>query len=88
MPGGANPSLTLRDEKSGSLCGIMGVHVDDTAVGGAGPLFEEAVRKLKARFPYRKWRILRCILPTGPTHQRYFHVSKTVCRLHEECLDS
>ena len=34
----------------------MGVHVDDTAIGGQGPLFEAAVAKLKSRFPYRKWR--------------------------------
>ena len=46
---------TLRDEKN-QLCGIMGVHVDDTAVGGAGKKFEEAITTLKARFPYRKRR--------------------------------
>ena len=46
---------TLRDQNN-ALCGIMGVHVDDTAIGGQGPLFESAVAKLKARFPYRKWR--------------------------------
>ena len=46
---------TLRDEKN-QLCGIMGVHVDNTAVGGAGKKFEKAIATLKARFPYRKWR--------------------------------
>ena len=46
---------TLRDEKN-MLCGIMGVHVDDTAVNGAGKKFEQAIATLKARFPYRKWR--------------------------------
>ena len=45
----------LRDE-SNKLCGIMGVHVDDTAVGGSGPHFERAIQALKKRFPYRKWR--------------------------------
>ena len=38
------------------LCGIVGVHVDDTAVGGCAPVFEKAVAKPKSRFPYRKWR--------------------------------
>ena len=30
---------------------------DDTALGGAGPEFRLAVEKLRARFPYRKWRV-------------------------------
>ena len=42
---------------TGELIGIMGVHVDDTAIAGRGPLFEESVAKLKARFSYRKWRV-------------------------------
>ena len=46
----------LRDT-SGKLCGAMGVHVDDTALGGHGPYFDETVKRLKERFPYRKWRI-------------------------------
>ena len=46
---------TLRNSRN-ELCGIMGVHVDDTAIGGEGPKFEAAVARLKARFPYRKWR--------------------------------
>ena len=45
----------LRDQ-SQKLVGIMGVHVDDTAIGGSGPVFEKAVHDLKSRFPYRKWR--------------------------------
>ena len=48
---------TLRCPNSNSLLGVLGVHVDDTAVGGEGPLFEKSLEKLKARFPYRKWRI-------------------------------
>ena len=35
----------------------MGAHVDDTAVGGHGPVFEASIKKLRTRFPYRKWRI-------------------------------
>ena len=46
----------LRDS-TGGLCGVLAAHVDDTIVAGEGPEFEEAVRKLRARFPYRKWRI-------------------------------
>ena len=45
----------LRDSEN-RLKGVLGVHVDDTACGGEGPLFEEAISKLKRRFPYRKWR--------------------------------
>lgn len=48
----------LRDPRQGNkLCGIMGVHVDDTAVGGEGKMFELAIKALKERFPYRKWRV-------------------------------
>ena len=35
----------------------MGVHVDDTALGGNGAHFNHAVKQLRDRFPYRKWRI-------------------------------
>lgn len=45
----------LRDQ--GKLVGILGAHVDDTATGGAGPCYERAISLLKARFPYRKWRV-------------------------------
>ena len=37
--------------------GIRGVHVDDTALGGQGQVFEEAVKRLRDRFPYRRWRV-------------------------------
>ena len=48
----------LRDsDHNNQLCGIMGVHVDDTAVGGQGHKFESAISALKKRFSYRKWRI-------------------------------
>ena len=46
---------TLRDQNR--LVGIMGVHVDDTALGGEGTVFRKAVQDLRARFPYRKWRV-------------------------------
>lgn len=47
----------LRSDDGKSLVGIMGVHVDDTAIGGKGPKFEAAVQALRSRFPYRKWRV-------------------------------
>ena len=34
---------------------MLGVHVDDTALGGSGPEFRLAVEKLRAPFPCRKW---------------------------------
>ena len=49
--------FTLRSKQNNSLIGVLGVHVDDTALGGAGPEFRLAVEKLRARFPYRKWRV-------------------------------
>ena len=45
---------TLRED--GVLVGIMGVHVDDTALGGIGKKFHESIVSLRQRFPYRKWR--------------------------------
>jgi hypothetical protein len=42
---------------NGELQGVLAAHVDDIIVAGEGPMYEEAVRKLKARYPYRKWRI-------------------------------
>ena len=46
---------TLRD--GNQLIGIMGVHVDDTALGGFGQKFQDSITKLRSRFPYRKWRV-------------------------------
>ena len=46
----------LRDEQQ-NLVAIMGAHVDDTMMGGSGPVYENAVKQLRARFPYRKWRV-------------------------------
>ena len=50
-----DPCLYFLREES-KLIGVMGVHVDDTALGGAGKKFNDAVTALRARFPYRKWR--------------------------------
>ena len=47
----------LRDGGSNKLVGVMGVHVDDTAIGGQGEKFNKSVELLKQRFPYRKWGI-------------------------------
>ena len=44
-------------DSAGCLKGVMGVHVDDTATGGEGELYEQAIAGLKKRFPYRKWRV-------------------------------
>lgn len=43
--------------KPSELCGILGAHVDDTITGGSGSFYDEAISKLKSRFPYRKWRV-------------------------------
>ena len=52
-----DPCLYFLRNAENQLSGVMGVHVDDTAVGGSGRLFEESVKQLKDRFPYRKWRV-------------------------------
>ena len=36
----------------GTLCGLMGIHVDDLLVSGAGPEFEQAMKKLEGRLPF------------------------------------
>ena len=46
----------LRDDR-GQLCGVLVVHVDDVLIAGEGPTFEQAVRRLKAKFPFRKWAV-------------------------------
>ena len=40
--------FTLRSKQDNSLIGVLGVHVDDTALGGSGPEFRLAVEKLRA----------------------------------------
>ena len=52
--------FTLRDpDNNQKMIAIMGVHVDDTALGGdvKHPLFQSCLNKLRSRFPYRKWRV-------------------------------
>ena len=46
----------LRD--GGSLVGIYGVHVDDSATGGKGQKYETAIAQLQKKFEFRKWRVL------------------------------
>ena len=38
------------------LQGVLGAHADDTITGGPGSKYESAVRFLRDRFPFRKWR--------------------------------
>ena len=57
----------LRCNQTKRLIGVMGVHVDDTALGGDGPEFEQTLSELRQRFPYRKW-ISEHITPTN-VHQ-------------------
>ena len=40
----------------GQLQGVLGAHADDTITGGPGSKYESAVRFLRDRFPFRKWR--------------------------------
>lgn len=47
---------TLRDD-SNELIGILGIHVDDCALGGSGKAFTESIDALRRRFPFRKWRV-------------------------------
>ena len=46
----------LRDSKN-QLCGLLGAHVDDTVTGGSGQAYDDALKYLRHRFPYRKWRV-------------------------------
>ena len=39
----------------GSLCGILGVHVDDPINGGRGVRWEKAMNRFRVIFPFRKW---------------------------------
>jgi hypothetical protein len=65
-----DPCLYFLRNFRGQLCGVLGSHVNDTATGGQGPEYERALQLLRARFPYRIWRInegavLRRPLQTG-----------------------
>ena len=37
------------------LCGVLVVHVDDTASGGVGKHYESVIQHLRRRYPFRKW---------------------------------
>eukprot|EP00435_Cladocopium_sp_Y103_P012014 s3028_g3.t1 len=52
-----DPCLYQLRNSNNQLIGVLGIHVDDCALGGYGPEFEASVSKLKERFPFRKWRI-------------------------------
>ena len=56
-PSVLDPCLFMLRDGQNHLVGVMGVHVDDTAVGGSGDMFNQSIKKLRTRFPYRKWRI-------------------------------
>ena len=43
-------------DKQGSLTGVLGVHVDDVLLGGRGASFEASIERLRAKFPFRKWK--------------------------------
>ena len=43
--------------EGGRLTGVLGAHVDDTVTGGEGSRYDDAIKRLRARFPYRKWRV-------------------------------
>ena len=46
----------LRDANN-TLVGTLGAHVDDTIIGDQGEVYQQAMEKLKNRFPHRKWRV-------------------------------
>jgi hypothetical protein len=56
-PSKFDPCLYTLRNPDGSLAGIMGVHVDDVALGGMGPILQQSIDHLKSRFPFRKWRL-------------------------------
>lgn len=43
--------MTLYDPE-GSICGLMGIHVDDLLVGGCGPYFEGQMKQLETDLPF------------------------------------
>ena len=47
----------FRQPGTKELRGVLGAHVDDSITGGEGEAYEKAIARLKARFPYRKWRV-------------------------------
>ena len=51
-----DPCLYYFRNSQNELSGVLGAHVDDTATGGEGPEYLQAIAKLKTRFKYRKWR--------------------------------
>ena len=52
-----DPCLYTLRSPCGELVGICGVHVDDCATGGSGPVYDQAMTQLKQKFEFRKWRV-------------------------------
>ena len=44
---------------SGTLCGLIGVHVDDIVCSGAGTIYDEKVQMLRKIFPFGSWKSAR-----------------------------
>lgn len=57
QPSQFDPCLYFLRDSQGHLCGVLGAHVDDTITGGFGECYTKAIDALRARYPYRKWRI-------------------------------
>lgn len=51
-----NPCLFYAKDSQNRLCGILGLHVDDSVMGGRGKCWSQIRQKLLASFPYRKLR--------------------------------
>ena len=43
-------------DSQGRRTGMLGVHVDDVLLGGQGADFEASITRLRAQFPFRKWK--------------------------------
>ena len=83
----------LRDPKNqNELCAVLGAHVDDTIIGGSGKAYEDAVKALRARFPYRKWRVGHgefCGVQYSQNPQTYeitYHQSEYAKHLRPICI--
>jgi len=48
-----------RDTDKSSLCGVIVIETDDLLGGGIGPKFDEAMKRLRARFKLCSWHYLQ-----------------------------
>ena len=53
------------DPKNNCVVGFLGVHVDDILCAGNGPVYDEAIQRLRTRFPFGAW---ECALETSLTY--------------------